>query len=188
MKRISVALVFLISIALLPAAAAPPAGGGGTGAGELALDRGAVTSVIAAVTPGPRGMMVPGLGQITVALRPPQTVFFRDGGVEARLGLAVKELALEGDVDVRMEPQIRESDGVVLLRTVRIVGRGPLEMLPDLSGLMPPVELPRRQDLIVQPKGGRRTRVILHPQNVRIDDERMVLEFGVVTREEPNAP
>lgn len=154
----------------------------GTGAGELALDRGAVASLVAAGLPASRPATLPGLGRVTLALSPPSTVDFVAGGVEGDVGVRVVELALEGTLRLRMVPDVRPDDGVVVLRAERLAGRGSLALLPDLASLLPPVELPRTQRLLVTPDGGRPTEVLVSAQGVRVTADRVVLLFGLTTR------
>lgn len=175
---VALASAVLVLLAGVPAIA-------GSGAGELALDRGALASLIAAATPGPRALAMPGLGKVTVELIPPRVVRFVRGGVEFDLGLRLPQAKLEGQIAMRMVPEIRENDGTVLLRTARATGLGPLAMFPDLASLMPPIELPRTHDTVVQPKGGRRTQIVLSTQKVEIQEERLVLLFGMTTKELP---
>lgn len=173
----------LVAAGIAVLAMATAAADAGTGAGELSLDRGALASLIAAATPASRNFTIPGVGNVVVEMVPPKSVLFVEGGVEAELGLRLPQLAVEGMIALRMVPEIRESDGVVVLRTVRATGLGALAAFPDLAGLMPPISLPRTHDTVIQPRGGRRTQVLLTTQGVKVTEERITLLFGMATRE-----
>ncbi len=159
----------------------------GTGAGELALDRGAIASVVAAAMPGPQPVSLPGLGHVTMTLSAPGTVRFVAGGVEGDVGVRIAEAGLTGTLRLRMVPEVRAEDGVVVLRAERLTGQGPLALLPDLAALLPPIELPRSQRLLVTPRGGRPTEVTIRTQGVRVTADRLVLLFGLTTRPAPAA-
>ncbi|RMF74889.1 MAG: hypothetical protein D6738_05210 [Acidobacteria bacterium] len=160
----------------------------GAGAGELALDRGAVASLVAAALPAVRAASLPGVGPVTLELEPPRTVVFAANGVEGDLGVRIAELGLSGTLRLRMVPEVRPADGVVVLRAERLAGQGALAMLPDLAALLPPVELPRTQRLLVTPQGGRATELTISAQGVRVTRDRLVLLFGMATRPAAGTP
>lgn len=154
----------------------------GVGAAELALDRGAVAAIIAMATPEPRQFTLPGAGTVTLAIRPPSNVRFVDGGIETAIKLVVKELGHEEPVTLRLEPRVREEDGVVELVATRVQAEGLLAMVPDLARLIRPVELPRDFESVFQPKGAAKTQIFVAVQRVRVTDERLILELGLATK------
>jgi hypothetical protein len=149
---------------------------------ELALDRAAVAAIIRAGIPAPRPYPVPGIGQATIALDAPETVDFRDGGLEAMIGVRVLELGLSGRVALRYEPQLDAETGIVRLRPVRGRFDGPLSALPDIAPLLPSVSVPQQWAGELEPRGGVRTEVSVRVRDVRIGDERLFVRLGLDTR------
>ncbi len=158
----------------------------GVGAAELALDRGSVAALIAMATPEPRQLTLPGVGTVTLAIRPPSNVRFVEGGIETAIKLVVKEIGHEEPIELRLEPRVREEDGVVELVATRVQAEGLLAMVPDLAAMIRPVELPRNFESAFQPKGAGLTQLYISVQRVRVSDERLVLELGMATKKAPS--
>jgi len=147
------------------------------GIGELALDRGAITDLVAAAMPEPVT-----IGPVTLTAGRPTPVDFIEGGVETSVPVRVDELGWKGVVDLRYEPRVRPENGGVHLAAVRVRPRVPLPVEFDLSRWAPLVELPRRLEWDLPLAGGASVRVICFVQGLEIDDERLRVELGLVTQ------
>lgn len=174
---VAVPLVLAAASTPVPASAAGP-----NGAGELSLDRGAVTALVAAQMPTRQRVDVPALGAVTLAFTPPQAVDFVDGGLQARIGVKVLEARTEGTVQLRLWPEVDAAKQVVRLRTTRAVGEGPLAVLPDFASLLPPIELPRAFDFVLISREGQRTGMNLQIQDVFVKQDRLTIRMGFVAR------
>lgn len=147
------------------------------GIGELALDRGALTELLAAAVPPPRA-----LGPVTLEASRPEPVRFVDGGVESALTLRIVEFDWSSVVELRYEPAVRAEDGLVHLAPVRVQPRLPLPVELDLVAWAPQIELPRRLGWELPLVGGRRIEVLCYVQGIVIDEERLRVELGLVTQ------
>ncbi len=174
----------LVWLLLLPglALAADPAAASARGVGELALDPWALVALIGAAMPEPSRVDVPGLGTVTLALTPPRRIVFREGGIEARVGLTLRELGLEGAMRVRYEPFLERESGRLGLAAVRAEGEGALALLPDIAPLLPPAELPRTLRWLLPDPEAPRNALTLDVQRVEVREERLVIAFGLVAR------
>ncbi|MBP7148704.1 MAG: hypothetical protein KBD01_14295 [Acidobacteria bacterium] len=179
--------VRFLALALLfatPAlAAAPPEKR--PGAGELSLDRGAVTALLQANIPPPATIRMPPLGQVTLRLEAPEPVVFSKGGLETRIAVRIPEVGMSGDLAVRYLPVVDSEAGIVRLKPVKATPLGALGTLPDLAGFLAPVELPRTFDWIAAGRAGRRTRMTVNVQGVEVTDERLVVKLGLVAQPMP---
>ena len=151
----------------------------GNGAGELSLDRGAVTSVITSQLPASRVVTVAGLGQVTVRFDPPQTVDFLEGTVEARLGLRLVEAGVSGTVLFRLRPEVDTKSATVRLRATRAKGEGPFALIPDVATLLPPITMPHRFDWVMANQSGVRTAMGVQIQEVVVRADRLVIRMGL---------
>jgi len=178
-----------ILLALLLAVALPA--NATTGAGELHLDRGAVSALLQANLPSRVGVTIPALGEITLALSLAEPVNFVDGALDAVLGVELVEAASRGRVALRLVPEIDAEAGTLRFRPLRAQPLGDLAGLPDLALLLPPVELPRVFDWLAPAsgRGGQPTRFSVAVQGVEIGKQRLVVKLGMATREvAPRAP
>ncbi|ANM30307.1 hypothetical protein ABI59_13080 [Acidobacteria bacterium Mor1] len=149
------------------------------GAGELSLDRGAIHAVFEAALAQPRTVELPGAGSIPLRFersRPPR---FTEGGVEVDVPFHAGPLS--GNLAARYVPQVDRLDGTVRLVAEQASADVGLPAAVDVAAWMPVVALPRslRGSL---PALGEETQVSLFVQEVRVDDERLVLEFGLALR------
>ncbi len=153
----------------------------GRGAGELSLDRSAVVALVDAGMPRSVPLSVAGLGELTLELQPPRTVEFVDGGVEGRVLVTLAGLRYSTGVHVRYVPRVEARSGVVLLEPESAEP----ELLPpialDLARLLPAVPLPRGSDWLLPGMGAGQVRLRLHVQGMVVEDERLVVEFGILT-------
>lgn len=162
--------------------AAPP------GLGELTLDGAALQAIIAGNMPGPIAVGLPGVGQASLRLQAPRTVVLKGGGIEGVFGVRVEGMGLTGTVDVRYEPELLRKQGRVRLRPVRAqAGGGPLSLLPDLSSLLPVVEVPRAFEWLSPTPDRPQARMRLFVQDVKIREDRLAIEFSLLSRALPRA-
>jgi len=151
----------------------------GQGAAELALDRSAVTELLAAAVPERIVVSAPGLGELGIDVGPPSRVEFRDGAVEATFPLRIEGLEWTGPLWVRYRPVVEPKYGTVRLVPAAAELPAPLDLAPDPTRWMPAVDLPRRLDWDVDLERGGRLRVRCYLQGVKIDDERLVVQLGL---------
>ncbi len=167
---------------LLLLAFASPLAVAGTGVGELSLDRGAVAAIVSANLPRTIQLAVPGMGNVSIRMSPPDSVRFVDGGVDVLLGLFVDAVGLQGEAALRYVPEIDEKSGIVKFRTVKATLGGALGGLPDLAGFFPALELPRSFDWAAEGNSSAASRMTVAVQGVAIEKERLVVRLGLVTR------
>jgi hypothetical protein len=171
-KRMVVCLAVLVACSVALA---------GRGAGELSLDRSAVAALVSAGMPRSVPLSLAGLGELTLELQPPQSVEFIDGGVEGRVLVRVNGLKYATGVHVRYVPLVDPATGVVRLEPE---SAEPEHLPPaslDLAGLLPAVPLPRGSEWALPGVGGDAVRLRLHVQGLVVEEERLVVEFGVLT-------
>ena len=173
-----------LALTLLALALVSPARGGG-GVGELALDQGAVTALIAAHLPGPVKIALPSFGPITLKLLPPESVSFEADGIEARLGLVLVEAGVRGGIALRYQPVVDAQKGLLRLKPIRARGDGALAAFPDLAALLPPVEVPRVYDQVALGHASSPTMASVEIQSIEIQKERLVVRFGLKTTPAP---
>jgi len=174
---------FLLALALaIPSLAA------GDGVGELALDRTAVATLIRYSTPSRIEARLPAFGEVSAALGPPRDVRLVDGGIEAVVPLAVERPALSIELDARFVPVVDREAGTIRLVADRVVPLGASLPGLDVKGLVPPVELPRTLGGEVLAPGGDTVRLSAFVQGVRVTDERLIVEFGLVATPAGEAP
>ena len=168
-------LARVAAFAALTAVGAAPAA---AGTAEVALDRAAVASFLAAQLPPPTKVATP-LGAITAKFVAPESVSFVDGTVEARLGLRLVEPGIEGAARFRFRPEVDEKAGVVRLAVVRAVGEGPLAVLPDVAALLPAPHQPTVFRWALGAKDGARTPMRATIRRVEVRDDRLVITLDV---------
>jgi hypothetical protein len=162
--------------ALIPAAAIA-----GRGAGELSLDRSAVAALVDAGMPRAVPLSLPGLGDLTLELHPPRHIAFVDGGVEGRLSVRLAGLRYETGVHVRYIPEIDRRTGVIRLQPVQAEPERLPPMPLDLAPLLPAIPLPRGSAWSLPGIAERTLQVQLHVQGLSVEDDRLVIEFGLMT-------
>jgi hypothetical protein len=176
--------VIVISIALAPATGSAVHGAGG--AGELSLDGAAIHGLLRSALPGPSTIDLPGLPELTVRIDAPRGVELVDGGVEATLELSVAEISWRGLVRARYVPQVSRPDGIVTLRVESAIPELPIPVSLDLRRLLPEVPLPRSLGWTVEGPAGRPLRLTVFVQGAEIDDERLVIRFGMLSGAAPS--
>ena len=152
------------------------------GAAELALDRAAVSDLLAATLTGPIRVEAPGLGELLVHLDPPGEVRFAEGGIEAAVPLRVPALGWAGILDVRFVPEVEPLEGVVRLRAESIVPRSALPFSPELAGWVESVDLPRRFDWQLELDDRLPLGLTCFVQGLKVTDRRLELRLSLVTR------
>jgi len=152
------------------------------GAAELALDRAAVTDLLAATLPGPIRVEAPGLGELLVHLDPPGEVRFVEGGIEAQVPLRVPALGWTGMLDARYVPEVEPLQGTVRLRAESIVPRSALPFSPEFAGWVESVELPRRFDWELELDDRLPLGLTCFVQGLKVTDRRLELRLFLVTR------
>jgi hypothetical protein len=173
--RRAAGVLFAIAALTMPAHA-------GSGAGELSLDRAAVLGLLGAALPGPTRVELPGLPPVTVRVEAPHGLRFEDGGVETRLPVSLDGIGVETAVRVRWVPEVSALDGIVRLRVESAIPEVPLPVDVDLASLLPPAELPRSLDWVVDGPAGHPLRLICVVQGVEVGSDRLVVRFGLVSR------
>lgn len=176
MKRLALAA------AALACALAPVWAGGGVG--ELALDPPAVTSLVRAGLPDAIPVELPGLGTVRLELSSPSAVEFVAGGVEIPVGFAVPDLGLAGRLRVRYVPRVDRVAGFVGLTADSAVAEAPVRLPIDLSQFLPDVEFPPELAWSGDRTASNGWTVVVHPRDVKIDDDRVTIRFGVAARRE----
>ncbi len=162
---------------LLAATAVPAAAGGGQA--EVFLDRGAVASLVSANFPAGTQVAVPAVGNVAVRFVPPESVAFVDGSVEARIGVRVPDLGLAGSALCRFVPEVSAAGDVVRLRVASALPDGPLSMLPNLAGLIPPIDVQGGYSwMSPDPRGGQ-TAFGLKILAITILKDRLQLRLGL---------
>ena len=169
---------FALGLLLFTATAALAA----PGAGELQLDRAAVQSLLRAALPETLYVSVPGVGELTVRLDPPQRLEFSDGGIEARLGFVIEPFGYSGSLHARYLPTVDRKHGIVKLIPERVTTDGTVPLPIDLAALVPPAELPRWVGGTLPTPNGGELDVRCFVQGVVVEDERLVIEFGLLVR------
>lgn len=173
-------------LAFAMAAWGPISLGAAPGLGELTLDGAALQAIISGNMPGPIAVGLPGVGQVKLRLQAPRTVKLIAGGIEGVFAVRVEGMGLTGSVDVRYEPELLRKQGRVRLRPVRAqAGGGPLSLLPDLSSLLPVVEVPRAFEWLSPTPDRPQGRMRLFVQDVKIREDRLAIEFSLLTRALP---
>jgi hypothetical protein len=172
-----------LAVALLALTAFVPALAEG-GVGELALDRNAVTSLIRAGMPDSIPVELPGLGTVQLVLSSPSPVEFTDGGVEIPVGFSVPDVGLAGTLRIRYVPRVDRVEGFVGLSAESAVAEAPVRLPFDLSHFLPDVELPPELAWRTEDEAGTGLRLVVRPQGLEIDDDRMTVRFGLAARRE----
>jgi len=167
------------SIPLLIALIAPSVLGG---VGELALDRASVADLLAAAVPRSVTLSAPGVAGWTLQVGAPRDVRFVDGGIQARLPVTLDELSVSATFEVRYVPRVERVSGTIRLLPESAESMVPIPLRIDPLGWLPPVDLPRRVDWELELDGGGTLGVTCFVQGVEIDDERLRLNLGLLTR------
>ena len=153
----------------------------GRGAGELSLDRSAVVALVDAGMPRSVPLSLAGLGELTLELQPPQVVEFVNGGVEGRVLVTLVGLRYSTGVHVRYVPRVEPRSGVVLLEPEWAEPELWPPVALDLASVLPAVPLPRGSGWALPGVGCEAVHLRLHVQGVVVEEERLVVEFGVLT-------
>lgn len=154
----------------------------GRGAGELSLDRSSVLALLDAGMPRAVPFTLPGPTQVALRMEPPDRVEFREGGVEARIRVELEPLGYSSAVSVRYVPGLDPLDGTVRLEAASAIPDVVPSIPLDLASVLPPVSLPRALDWTVPGLSTEPFRVRCHVQGIRIREDRMVIELGLLTR------
>jgi len=181
------ARTILIGLFVLAVASGGAAHGGG-GAGELSLDRAAITGLIESALPTPTRIDLPGLPELTVRIDAPRSVDLVGGGVETTLTLSLEEISWHGYLRVRYVPEVVRPEGIVTLRAESVTPELPIPVSLDLKRFLPDVPLPRSLSWTVEGPAGRPLQVTCLVQSVEISDERVVVKFGLLSRDAPAKP
>lgn len=163
--------------ALLFALAVSTTAWSGTGVGEVSFDRSAVQGVLNAALP--LHLTTGETTELALRVERADDLRFRDGGVEARVSFSLQPLDFHGALLVRYEPHVESMDGVVMLRPVSALPDLPLPVRLDVAALLPAAPLPRQLGWTIDSVGETAIRLICTVQRVRIDDERLTVEFGL---------
>ena len=169
-----------ILIGLFVLAVAFPAHGGG-GAGELSLDRAAITGLLESALPAPTRIDLPGLPELTVRIDAPRSVDLVDGGVETTLTLSLEEISWHGSLHVRYVPEVVRPEGIVTLRAESVTPELPVPVSLDLRRFLPDVPLPRALRWTVDGPTGRPLELTCLVQSVEVGEERLVVKFGLLS-------
>ncbi|MFQ5767397.1 MAG: hypothetical protein ACE5ID_05375 [Acidobacteriota bacterium] len=174
----------LPTVLLILGLAFPAAAGaaGGTGAAELSLDRMAVVSLVRAALPDSLQILLPATGELTLKVAPPLSVEFTDGGIEADFMVTIVELDYTGRVHVRYVPELEPLEGEVGLRAETAVPDLVLPVAFDLASWLPPVKLPRSFRWSLDGPAGKKIEVRCLVQGIQIDEDRLVILLGVLSR------
>ena len=157
----------------LGAACAVPAG---NGAGELSLDRAAVSALIGALLPYEETIDLPDGGSRRLTVERVTQLSFVEGGIEARVALRLDSPEVAGVIDLRYEPRLERTTGELRLVATRARPVAPLRLDVDLSPWLPPLDLTRRLDWSDP------FPVTLFIQSAHITEDRLELNLALVTR------
>ena len=174
------ARTILIGLFVLAVASGGTAHGGG-GAGELSLDRAAITGLLESALPGPTRIDLPGLPELTVRIDAPRSVDLVDGGVETTLTLSLEEISWHGSLHVRYVPEVVRPEGIVTLRAESVTPELPIPVSFDLNRFLPDVPLPRALRWTVDGPAGRPLELTCLVQSVEVGEERLVVKFGLLS-------
>jgi hypothetical protein len=169
----------LVSAALLAGTREAAAGPGGTG--ELSLGPAALAELVAPATRRSVPFRLPGLGEASLELGRAEQVRLLEGAIEVRVPVTVQPVGLTGALVLELKPSIDRKTGRVRLRSVRSRGEGAMSGMPDLSRVLPVVELPRALDRVVAAGGGGPFRLSVYLQGIDVDPERVLVEIMVKT-------
>jgi len=176
----SSARAILIALFLLVVASGGAVHGGG-GAGELSLDRAAITGLLESALPTPTRIDLPGLPELTVRIDAPRGVEFVDGGVETTLTLSLEEISWHGSLRVRYVSEVVRPEGIVTLRAESVTPELPIPVSLDLKRFLPDVPLPRSLRWTVEGPAGRPLELTCLVQSVEVGEERLVVKFGLLS-------
>jgi hypothetical protein len=154
---------------------------GGGGAGEISLDRAAITGLLASALPAPTRIDLPGLPELNVRVDAPRSVDLVDGGVETTLSLSLEEISWRGFLHVRFVPEVVRPEGIITLRAESVTPDLPIPVPLDLNRLLPDVPLPRSLRWRVEGPAGRPLELTCLVQTVEVDEERVVVKFGLLS-------
>lgn len=157
----------------------------GRGSVELTLDKPAVAALLAASLPEQRDVVIPGGAKVTLEMSGADRVQFVDGGMESLLDIRVKEFGLTGQIDVRYEPRVDPETGKVQFVPVRTKPTGALAIVPDMSGLLSPLDLPRGFQWLLSPDGRSHHQLDVHVQGVKVSESKITIEIGLSTKPVP---
>jgi hypothetical protein len=153
----------------------------GGGAGELSLDRAAITGLLESALPGPTWIDLPGLPELTVRIDAPRSVDLVDGGIETTLTLLLEEISWSGSLHVRYVPEVVRPEGIVTLRAESVTPELPVPVSLDLNRFFPNVPLPRSLRWTVEGPAGRPLELTCLVQSVEVGEERLVVKFGLLS-------
>ena len=179
-------LAVMAVVAMLAGTEGAAAGPGGTG--ELSLGPAALAELVTPATRRSVPFRLPGFGEASLELGRAEQVRLLEGAVEVRVPVTVRPGGLTGGLVVELAPEIDRKTGRVRLRTVRSRGEGALAGMPDLSRVLPVVELPRALERVVEAGGGAPFRLSVYLQGIDVDPERVLLEFIVKTGSAETVP
>jgi len=170
-RRLLTTMAVLLSCGLLHA---------GRGAAELALDRSAVTELLAAAVPESLVVPVPGAGEIGIGVGAPSRVEFRNGAVEATFPLRIEGIGWTAPLWVRYRPEVEPRYGAVRLVPAAAELSSPFDVAAyDPIRWMPAVDLPQRLEWDLDLARGGQLRVRCYLQGVRIEADRLVVQLGL---------
>jgi hypothetical protein len=169
----------LVAAALAVAAGRTSAGGG---AAELTLDRWAVRELIALALPPRLALDLPVVGRLAVVLRPPTTVAFAEGSIEAAVPVELPDVGWSEIVDVRYVPEVERTSGTVRLVAASAVPRSTGPGWLDLAGWLEPIDLPRRFDWRLTLDEDGSSDVTAFVQRVTVTSDRLRIELGLSLR------
>jgi hypothetical protein len=174
-----------VTILVTAVALAVPAGmvHGGGGIGELSLDRAAIRELLDSALPAPATIDLPGLPELTVRIGSPRTPDLVEGGVETVLTLTLEELSWSGALRARYVAEVTRPEGIVTLRPESVIPELPLPVSLELGRFLPEVPLPRSLSWTVEGPTGRPLELTCLVQGVEVDDERLVVKFGLLSRQ-----
>jgi len=156
--------------------AMPPTAGPGTA--ELHLDRASVARLVAAAVPEPFELPLAGFGVVRVEPGPPRDVRFRDGAVEVSLSVRLPRQGIEAPLSLRYRPEIDPLYGVArLVAEKALLDVPPLQI--DLAPWVGSLPLPRVASWELELDGGAELAVRAYLQDVRVEEERLVLLLGL---------
>jgi hypothetical protein len=177
-------IVLAVAVTILAGANTGPARAGG-GVGELSLDREAIRGLLEAALPPPTALSLPGLPDLVVRFEGPRRLELVDGGVEAVLGVVLEGAGHRAALRVRYVPEVERPEGIVTLRPDSAIPDVPLPVTIDVRALLPSVALPRSMSFTMAGSPGGSLELTCMVQGVEVQDERVVVQFGLMSRRLP---
>ena len=139
-------------------------------------------ALLRAGTPAALEVVIPSLGTVSVRLEPPARIVFLDGGIQGTWTVAFPAIGYISPVEVRLVPAVDPLHGTVRLDPEWAVPEAFPPGAVDLVPLLPSLELPRTLQGEVPGLADPAPQVRFHLQGLEVREDRLVIQFGLLTR------